>query len=165
MRASVAAAEQADDLHAAAARRLIEERIAATDDLYLDLDGPGDIVVDLPAASGGVVGGVLGATADPAPRTIELRYQRGLRDYPADLVDAQAQAVRHALEQCLSADDDLADELDRIGTVSLTVRIDHGRSPPRLHVVGGHGLAPCLQAQITVLPADGVFVAVLRVSG
>ena len=132
MQASVTAAKQADELHLAAARRVIEERIAAADDLYVDLDDGGDdLVVDLPGVAGGVVGGVVGTDVDQPARTIELRYQRGLRDYPADLVDAQAEAARRALGQCLAADDDLADDLDRIGTVSLTVRIDHGHSPPR----------------------------------
>lgn len=163
MRASVAAAKRADELHLEAARRVIEERIAASEDLVVDLDPPDDIVVDLPGLGGGVVGGVVGPVDQPA-RTIEVRYQRGLRDYPADLVDAQGEAVRHALGSCLAADDDLADDLARIATVSLTVRIDHGRSPPTVQVVGGHGLESCLQAQITILPADGVFVAVLRIT-
>ena len=117
---------------------------------YLDLDRRPPILI---------------SDADPLPRarTVELRYQRGMRDYPSDLVDRQAEAARVAVERCLGDRDDVAAVVDRMGTVSMTVRIDHAQAPAEVRVVGGQGLETCVQRRVDVLPADGVFLAVLRI--
>jgi hypothetical protein len=97
------------------------------------------------------------------PRVIELRYQRGMRDYPSDLVDPQAEAARRAIDDCLAGDAALAAALDRLGTVTMTVRIDHADDPATVRLVGGHGLDACVARRLVILPADGGFLGVVRV--
>lgn len=101
--------------------------------------------------------------AHAGPRVVELRYQRGMRDYPSDLVDPQAEAARRAIDDCLAEDDDLARAIDRLGMLTMTVRIDHGRAPADVRLVGGHGLDGCVTRRMVILPADGVFLGVVRV--
>ncbi len=129
---------------------------------------PGDIYLDLDRSHPRIIG----TLDDPAlqvqltrrDRVVELRYQRGMHDYPSDLVDRQAEVARVAVARCLDERDDVAAAVDRIGTVSMTVRIDHGQDPADVRVVGGHGIESCVQRRVQVLPADGVFLAVVRIT-
>ena len=134
--------------------------------VYITLDDPppGGVIVN-----GARVIGTLGDPTLPAQltrrdRVVELRYQRGMRDYPSDLVDRQAEIARVAVERCLEERDDVAAVIDRVATVTMTVRIDHDEDPAEVRVVGGHGIETCVQRRVQVLPADGVFLAVVRIT-
>jgi hypothetical protein len=145
MQASIDGAEQARLRQAEA---VIQARIdAAVDVPAVEPTRDTMIVVDLPA-----VANVLDVDRAPA---VEIRFRRGVNDYPEALLDAQAEAAQRAVEHC-------AGDVDR--SVSITLRIDARATPPAVHVAGAQGLDGCIERELRVLSDEGVFVAVLRVS-
>lgn len=112
------------------------------------------------AVAGGVVGGVRSSADEP--RTL---YKRGLRGYPDDTVDRQAENVRTAVKACLAADPDLAEHIRQRGGGSVTVRIDLDIDPPRVWVSNTTGLAACVQDRLVIVPASGTFITASRIDG
>lgn len=133
---------------------------------YITLDAPpeADVILDGARVIGTLDHPTLQVQLTRRERVVELRYQRGMRDYPSDLVDRQAEIARVAVERCLGERDDVAAVVDRIATVTMTVRIDHDQDPAAVRVVGGHGIETCVQRRVEVLPADGIFLAVVRIT-
>lgn len=154
--AGLRASDKAKAEHLERQRRPIEITLASPPEATVVLDGTRVIgTLDHPT---------LQLQLTRRDRVVELRYQRGMRDYPSDLVDRQAELARLTIERCLDERDDVAAVVDRIGTASMTVRLDHGQDPPDVRVVGGHGIERCVQRRVQVLPADGVFLAVVRIT-
>lgn len=154
--AGLSASEKAKAEHLERQRRPIE--------ITLDAPPPAQILLDGSRVIGTLDQPALQVQLTRRDRVVELRYQRGMRDYPSDLVDRQAEIARVAVERCLDERDGVATAVDRIGNVSMTVRIDHSRDPANVRVVGGHGIETCVQRRVHVLPADGVFLAVVRIT-